>query len=568
MKWIWLCAVLLILNNLKKTNGEYVDLEKGLLFRERGEVLSSVDTWKIRIPMNVKIFTIALSDLKSNMDTFIQKLKRSGLETIADWVASQPEYSKIRVGSLMLKNMIDDIFSTIKHIITKRQIENADHLHFNWTDVVEINQKLLSHATNGNASEILNFMSEEVTIYNATNEQINLLKTGVYSQLQLVMENIQILQEIGPIPAGRSRQVRQLFSKIEAFFNEAMNSFRNAFEFLEAKITTLKQAYTLSALGKLDPFFLPMPILVKILNQIGPERGLFFPKDESGTTLRNFYNLAKVSVFRKADSSDLVLEVSFPVMDKKRNFTVFEPVPLPARLDEGLFYQINPEADLIAVDLERKRYFFMSFSEFNMCQNSANKVCYPKKLIHREDDEPSCLLRLLKNDDRDIDNLCNVVVMKTFKPRFIQPMDHSDFIYAVPPDTELETKCDNEARRSIEVPDSISGTGVLHVPGGCTVKSSGSTLIGTSRITTIGGVLDKIEIPKVSFPSVEFVSEQLANLSNWRRFNVGALFKVDLEKGKEFQMTIHKLRTEVERIEELPDAWYNPIKYAIENFFG
>ncbi|CAB3388015.1 Hypothetical predicted protein, partial [Cloeon dipterum] len=57
MRWIWLCAVLLIVNNLHKTNGD--DLNKGLFFKERGEVYATTDTWNIQIPLNTKIFTTA-----------------------------------------------------------------------------------------------------------------------------------------------------------------------------------------------------------------------------------------------------------------------------------------------------------------------------------------------------------------------------------------------------------------------------------------------------------------------------------------------------------------------------
>ncbi|CAB3388016.1 Hypothetical predicted protein [Cloeon dipterum] len=482
MRWIWLCAVFLVFVNLHKTNGD--DLNKGLFFMERGEVYATTDTWNIQIPVNTKIFTTALADVISNLDGYVQKLKRSGLETIADWVAGQPEYSKIRVGSLLLKHKIGDIFSAIKHLITKRQIENEyHHLHFNWTDVDEINQKLQSHALNG-TTEILNLMGDGLTVYNATNNLLNLLETEVYSQLQLAMDIVENLKENSHNPAGRSRKVRQVSDQTEAS-DKAMISYRKAFDFLEAEIMSLTQAYKLSTLGKLDPFFLPTSILVKILNQIGAARGLLFSEIEIGqeSTLQNFYNLAKVSVFSGTDSSDLVLDVKFPVVDDRSRFTVFEPVPWPARLNaKGLFFKINPEADLIAVDQERKQYFLMSFSEFCNCQNSTIKVCHLQKPIRREDEEPNCLLRLLKNDDKDIDNLCNVVTMKTFKTQIIKLTPFSDYIYAVPSDTKLDKTCETKAQAR-EISDSISGSGTLYVPASCTVRVDGYLLLGSNNST-------------------------------------------------------------------------------------
>ncbi|CAB3384781.1 Hypothetical predicted protein [Cloeon dipterum] len=543
---------------------------------ERGEILATADTWRVQIPVNLKVFTRALAEFEESLDIYQQNVKPLGKEKVAHWI--DLEYSAMKRGSIQLNSMIDDIYSTITHHrIKKRHIfKYGVFFPFTWLygvaaslDVEEMNRVLRTEVTE-KITEMINVMNEEVSLINATNIYMNELKRELNSQMHVVeplMKNIKILQGKHHNITDRFGQVvDQMLAADHAIM--AMNAFRNAYDFLKTQITSLKQAHMSSMQGKLDPFFFPPTSLLEMVNKIHAERDLLFLEGETGqdSTSLGFYSMAEVSVFSGAESSDLLLDVTFPVTDKKRLFTVFEPRPLPAKLDaKGFFFQINPEADLIAVDKERERYIPMSFSEFSICQGSAVKVCYPLELARREDDEPSCLLKLLKNDDKDIDDLCNVVTMKTFKPRFIKPTPFSDFIYAVPSDTKLDKKCRTEALAR-EIPDSISGAGGLHVPAGCTVNANGSILFGsTSEIITIELIFDQIKIPQVIFPSVQYVSKQLANLSEWGRLNLEGLFKVDLKKREEVQITIHKMRSELDRIKKLANAWY-PIQYVIDNW--
>ncbi|CAB3360762.1 Hypothetical predicted protein [Cloeon dipterum] len=551
------------------TCDEFPPFNRGLFFAKKGEILASAETWTIQIPVNLKTYIDAVDDFKENLDDFSKieffhekcPIYQTKDSKVTQWADNQ--YNFLKSGSQRLINMIEDVslsmdnFSKNNTRIQKRGVldfigyglrflfgtamdEDVQSLANKTSSLLQVN-KMVAHVLE-NQTSLYNFAKLEADIMNAKINYTMVLAKEMKKNINVLRNNSYMLaHQIEGLSCEFLYTTQTIF---------ALNTFQSMFDTLESHITSLKQAYLFATIGKLDPFFLPYSGLIKIITDI--ENSMYHGESilsHSRTeVVQTFYSLANINAYDY--NGTLLLSVDFPIMDQSKIFTVYEPVSLPTKLaNSSIFFTVKPEAELIAIDKTSNHFFYMSYFEFTRCQSHAVKVCYPYQLVSSSGD-PSCLHQLFTGITDNIDDLCQIVTMKDFKPRIFRPTLFSRYIYSVPSNIVLNKNCKNPAMKRL-IPDSINNTGTLFVPKGCSVHGKNFVLYQTNSIEIAPTLkFDNIEIPKVSFPAVEKVSIRLTNLSESQITEVESLYSATLEKNinKETTLLLQELSDKVETI--------------------
>ncbi|CAB3376924.1 Hypothetical predicted protein [Cloeon dipterum] len=491
----------------------------GIFFVEKGEILATPETWKVEIPIKLTMFDEAVHTYQTHLDKFFRAFQEAGETngTMSNWMLYQK--MSLQTGVRHLNTMLDEIYDTVFQTSRRNRrsiypIGMSFKLLFGTStqdDMTELDKKMRTIKDNTNSLRLL--LKQQVSIFNFTHD---LMESDI-SKMRL---QAQMLTDLSEDIEKMDKNTDQLLDALGTLsWNLAttstavmgVNNLQSALELLVIQVSSLKQAFQFAKVGKLDPFFLPRDTALEILRQV---------HSDSSVDANAIYKLADVSVFEDTRKpGTLVLLLTFPVLHTDNLFTVFQPFPLPGTIRQGLSYQVKPEAELIAVDYSKTKYFHLTQYEFNACYSSPIKVCKPQQVTRLESAAPSCLVRLLRGDVAAADRLCSVEILRSFRPRIFRPTPSLGYVFSVAGKMPLETFCKTE-ELSNRVPLYIFGSGILPLPKGCTVRNPdrGFELFGTDPLLieqpSNADLLRhaRVFVPDERLPRVEMMELHLQNL--------------------------------------------------------
>ncbi|CAB3376932.1 Hypothetical predicted protein [Cloeon dipterum] len=483
--------------------------EKVMFFEEQGKVLASAEVWRVKVPVNLTHFQASVQEMEELVDGFFTEWDSTLNQTLGlrDWLTRQQEALGKRLQ--VLADTVSDVITSLDDLSGSRRKKRAvvsivgTILNFFGfamdTQLRKTSIKIDDNAIR--ADRIISKINDQITFLNLVINQAGTDDESLRDQIRFLAT---LKQKVDGIHEQSNLVADRLF-KLDHDFDLTsrailgVNAIQAVLYQVEWHVSSLKRAIMYARSGKLDPFFLPRQNATEILRKVQPDGNL---------DLSTLYSQAKVTAFEVKRPGMLMLMVAFPGLDTDRYFTVYRPVPLPAPVEEGFFIEVKPEAELIAVDATMTKYFYLTHAEYDACISSKGqiKLCYPIDIVH-DQSEPSCLHRLLANKMLDFEHLCDVIFLKHFSPRVFRPSFDPDFIYAVANKTQLNIDCNKNPAAATTIPPSVLGTGVLHVPKGCTVILDSFVLVGAqnSRHLSIsegqGFRLQELTLNETAFPA-------------------------------------------------------------------
>ncbi|XP_065334423.1 uncharacterized protein LOC135935793 [Cloeon dipterum] len=457
--------------------------EKVMFFEEQGKVLVSAAVWRVKVPVNLTHFQASVHVMEELVDGFFAEWDSTLNQTLGlrAWLIGQQEALGKRLQ--MLADTVDDVINSFDDLSgSRRKKRSLDSFVGSFLSFFGFAMKTQLRETSVQiddisirADRIIHKINDQISFLNLVKNQAETDEEALLDRIQFfgtLKQTVDAFHEKSKLVADKLINLDHDFDHTSRAFL-GINAIQAVLYQVEWQVSSLKRAIMYARAGKLDPFFLPRENATEILRKVQPD---------GNVDLSTLYSQAKVTEIEVKRPEMLMLMVAFPGLDEDRFFTVYRPVPLPAPVKEGLYIEVKPEAELIAVDASMTKYFYLSHAQYDACIASPGqiKLCYPIDVVH-DQSEPSCLHRLLANKLFDFEHLCDVVRLKHFSPRVFRPSLDPYFIYAVANETQLNIDCTANPAAAATIPPSVLGTGTLHVPKGCTVILHSFFLVGAQN---------------------------------------------------------------------------------------
>jgi Baculovirus F protein len=522
---LWVVFVTLGMSSHAQLTNSTNHLDKGLIFLQKDVILQGASSWTVVITVNLTSYFQQIETFRNQLD----EMRPQGLNRFGEIDSEDGELMKmVDNGARHIRDYLDGLLVKItemkdsmvgvvtRHKSTvgriKRGLFNIGGSALNFlfgvlteNDYTDINNKIES--LSGDNKEIAHVMHEQLTVVNHTYAKI-LETTKMVKKVDAEVSYLR--KDLFQIQTSVRDELKRVKSRFiySAQSSRVMNSYEHVADTMGADVSELRQAYTLLSTGKLHPFFLPLDTYLELADQVQvalPPGKELVTHDSTGV-LRTYLSLAKITAFEYM--GELRIFVEFPILQSDRLFQVYEPLPLPAPINNSqLFFAIKPQAELFAVSRNYEYYFTLSKAELAMCDHFAVTVCHISRPVMRAT-IPNCLFALLVGHTQAVEHLCEIHTFQDYKPVFYKPENAKHFVYSVSAKTPLAARCE-KAKENRVIPAYLEGTGYLTIPASCTAHTADYVLMGTG-ILNMGNVRieSNLKLPNTEIlPSISRLGE-------------------------------------------------------------
>jgi Baculovirus F protein len=576
-----LAVLLLVLNFSVQGNSDlhHDDLQQGLVFLQRDTILMTADSWCVVVDVNVNSYinnirsfqTMATSfsppafdrysDNLSSVDSELMKVTDKSVVTLRN-----------KAGNLVEK--LVDLKLSMTSIATSHRSKGTDSLDIHQRrptrGILDVGGKVLNflfgilttthydqlntkiEALDQSQDKIQHIIAEQLTIVNHSYFQVSAMRSHVNkvdAEINFLKQDFSSFQ----------KNVKTEFARVETRFiylaraSRVTRTMDMLYDQLHGDVQQLLHAFLHASMGKLDSYFLPYDTYLELAKQIQsalPRGKEMVTHDDSGV-MRLYYSLATLSAFEY--KGNLRLFIEFPILNKQRLFSVYEPVYLPTQINSSdLFFAILPKTELFAVSHDMEYYFSLSKAELSTCQQLAMTVCHPMRTISRKN-VPDCHYSLFSGDHTNVEQLCSIQTYKNFLPIFYKPENSFDYIYSVPKRTAITGTCDRAVSPDI-FPSAIEGTGRISIPPSCVALGDTFVLLGNGLLN-VGNVKIKntIDFPRTpALPSISDLGKMNISFTNEKYRVLNAIFPAENSTDEPQGVALSVLMDEIQRIHAGP----------------
>lgn len=486
------------------------DLNSGLVFLKEQDILLTGTNWQIVLEVDISLYKKVVDqamDMVAGLDKIVINNSTKDLKDFANDLHNvvTKESQNLLLQGARTTNQLETLMQTLTpaHKATKRSLIDVGGriLHFLFgtldsRDLERINSKISTIQNKG--SEVVHLLKDQLTYIQEATRRVNDNSIDL-AKLETVTKLInKKIQDI----------TNQIFTK-EKGLEIALNSFfaiSSAFRTLETTLTEiqdevgqLREAISITSLGKLSSYFLSPTRLLSILTAMQPH----LPSDlRLLTNLRldemyMYYSIAKVHAV--AIGTKLRLIVDIPIKAENRYFNLYHALPLPVVIDNttAAIY-ISPPKPYFAITEDQLTFIELTTADLSTCTRGIIHVCPPLTALRRRS-FPSCLSALFLGDYNNAQSLCEKTVVTSYQPVFYRTQQGDTWVYSVKSDEILIQCPTTDMHLQLKsIKRLLTGAGTLNIPSNCYAHTADYTLIPHSSTAIQAGTLSlNLHIPPV-----------------------------------------------------------------------
>jgi len=520
-------------------------LTKGLLFIEKTSAIITANNWLINVDVDLLSHKEAIQKFLKSVNSFnpaglINDNKEMAFADENLLMLLEKEMRYMSEGGIQLLQDIGEMELTIRGITEGKREKRS---------LMAIGGEVLKYLFGTSTTRDFHALSNKVdNISSSSSKMVHLIKdqltvvTHSYSHLITQQSKLSTLQKLTrflqqdflAFQKTQNDEITKINYRME-YLSKVLRVSRtlsDTFDNLSKTIFRLRNAFQFAMNGNLSPYFLPHKVFLQVLKEVRhklPQGQEILSYTKEGN-MNLIYNLAKLTMFYY--NNNLRIFIELPVFDPAKLFHIYQTLPVPTKINNtDLFYYVQPESEFLAVSNNRELYYYLSLTELQSCSQHTMAVCTPSQTILKST-KPSCLFNLFSGNTNNIENMCDLKTLKSFDPIFHRPAHGFEYVYSVDRLTNLHATCDNEHDKQ-QVPQNVSGSGLLLIPNSCTVYGNTFVIFGNNPLHTGSySIKNNIEIPQGPvFPSIQKLESQQVNLSQHKYEIINDLYKDTLNSS-------------------------------------
>ena len=241
----------------------------------------------------------------------------------------------------------------------------------------------------------------------------------------------------------------------------------------------LTDAILLAKQGKFHPRILSADQLIQAIQRIRKHSA--FPVPLQTESVSELLKLSELTIYHSR--GNLIYIISVPLLDSE-SYTLFRNIPLPIYQQSNSrgasFAYIKPNSPFTAISNDTESYYRLDDNELNDCKNSGNLfICENMNVLYQTDSRSVCEVKMIIEPRFQDFASCDIRVITTARTHWSRIHSTNQWVFSSAKPETIKIKCRNRPPRTAI----INGTGILHLPPHCEVRTSSVVFTSFNKIS-------------------------------------------------------------------------------------